>query len=141
LFADGRHAANYTVSAALVPGVPGAPLYGSQADFDELRSFQRKSAGVTQRLFGCGVWIDIAMTKPTSRLIEAGGMLLVLLAWGLNWVSVERWTEARLVLERDVERIVQTNQNVQVSANVMLEFAINRINRAERSRGVVRLRD
>jgi hypothetical protein len=35
------------------------------------------------------------MLRRNFRLIEAFGLLLALVAWGLNWTSVERWSEAQ----------------------------------------------
>jgi hypothetical protein len=66
------------------------------------------------------------MLKRNFRLMEALGMLFVLVAWGLNWTSVERWSAAQTSHERVVEEIMQTYHHVQITANVVLESAISR---------------
>jgi hypothetical protein len=64
--------------------------------------------------------------KGNFRFIESLGLLLALAAWGLNWISVERWSKAQAAHERAVEEIIQTYHNTQITANVVLESAINR---------------
>jgi hypothetical protein len=66
------------------------------------------------------------MIKRNYRFLEAIGLLLALAAWGLNWISVERWSKAQAAHERIVGEIRSSYHNTQTVANIALESAINR---------------
>lgn len=65
-------------------------------------------------------------SKRHRRLVEVGGMSLVLMAWGLNWVSVDNWNGATASYQRQVDKIVTGYHSVQTTANIVLESAITR---------------
>lgn len=58
------------------------------------------------------------------RLFEAAGMVLVLLAWWLNWLANDRWAEAYSAHDRLVRDLVQLQGHAQISANVGLDVAL-----------------
>jgi hypothetical protein len=60
------------------------------------------------------------------RLIEAAGMFLVLLAWALSWISLERWTGARNSHTQYIQMVSQAHDHGGITANVRLEAAVIR---------------
>lgn len=60
------------------------------------------------------------------RLLEATGMFLVLLAWGLSWISLEHWTSARNLHTRYIQMISEAHDHGGITANVRLEAAVIR---------------
>ncbi|HWW13357.1 MAG TPA: hypothetical protein VN310_01745 [Candidatus Dormibacteraeota bacterium] len=66
------------------------------------------------------------MIRRNVKGVEVLGLLLALVAWGMNWNSVEYWSAAQAEHERAIDRIIQAYHNVQITANVSLESAIDR---------------
>jgi hypothetical protein len=66
------------------------------------------------------------MIKRHFRLIEALGILVALVAWGLNTLSVERWGEVQAAHQRMGEKAVDAYTSSQLTANIMLNSAITR---------------
>jgi len=53
-------------------------------------------------------------------------MFLVLLAWGMSWISLERWTSARNLHARYIQMISEAHDHGGITANVRLEAAVVR---------------
>ena len=68
----------------------------------------------------------IKLMMKHYRLIEAAGMFLVLLAWALSWISLERWTRARNLHTQYIQMISQAHDHGGITANVRLEAAVIR---------------
>lgn len=64
------------------------------------------------------------MLKRHFRLIEALGILVALVAWGLNTLSVERWGEIQAAHQRMGEKVLEAYTSSQLTANMMLNSAI-----------------
>src|SRR5216683_5229242 len=59
------------------------------------------------------------------KLIEAVGVALVLLAWILNWWSVDKWNRADRTLEHAQESMTAMVGAIQTTANIRLEAAVS----------------
>ncbi len=66
------------------------------------------------------------MLKRHVKLVEALGAIIVLTAWGLDWWSVQAWTNARKVFDRSISSIQHADATTQILIRISREAAINR---------------